>query len=505
MSSNLKFIISYLLIMCAGVVSANNTVISDVEVNNLELLRQGDFLQVKMDINLSNVRVPNNKAMLILPMLVNDTDTLPLQRIGIYSRQRYYYYHRNNGGSILSDNKELIYQTSDHPNQINYDINIPYQSWMDGSQLMIRRSIYGCCKKLKETSDTNVGNPYFDLRYPELSEMVMAFVSERGNPEKTDTVIGAAFIDFPVNKTYIKEDYHNNAAELAKIWSSIDSVRNDKDITITEVELKGYASPEGSYTNNTNLAIGRTDALKKHIQNLYKFGKGVISTAYEPEDWEGLRQFVNQSNLDHRSEILEIIDTDIDPDKKEELIKRRFPEEYAFLKEAVYPSLRHTDYRIAYTIRRFSDIDEIRQLVKTNPRKLSMNEFLLAAQSYPVGSDEYNEVFETAVRIHPTSEEANINAASAALSRGDVKLAAQFISKMGNSPEAIYTKGVYKLLNGELDEARSLLEEAQLSGVDQSEIALKNLEMIEEYNRKASLSGIPDILPPFTVNSKSDK
>lgn len=87
-----------------------------------------------------------------------------------------------------------------------------------------------------------------------------------------------------MNQTVIYPDYRHNTAELGKIQSSIDSVQGDMDITITSVWLKGYASPESPYAHNKELAIGRTAALKKFIQQLYQFEDEVITTDYEPED-----------------------------------------------------------------------------------------------------------------------------------------------------------------------------------------------------------------------------
>ena len=72
----------------------------------------------------------------------------------------------------------------------------------------------------------------------------------------------------------------------------------------------------------------------------------------------------------HRSEILGMIDSRLDPDAKEAKIKRTYPEEYRFLLQNCYPALRHTDYRIDYTIRSFSDVEEIKRIMQTQPQKL---------------------------------------------------------------------------------------------------------------------------------------
>ncbi|MFR9257142.1 MAG: hypothetical protein ACLVJ6_17510 [Merdibacter sp.] len=40
-------------------------------------------------------------------------------------------------------------------------------------------------------------------------------------------------------------------------------------------------------------------------------------------------------------------------------------------------------------------------MLATQPQKLSQNEFHLAAQEYEPGTDEFSEVYETAVRMYP--------------------------------------------------------------------------------------------------------
>ena len=101
----------------------------------------------------------------------------------------------------------------------------------------------------------------------------------------------------------------------------------------------------------------------------------------------------------------------MDPDRKEWLIKSSYRDEYDFLLKNCYPALRHSDYYIGYNIRTYTDVEEIKRVFVENPQKLSLNEFYLLAQAYEPGSDELNYVFETAVKIYPDDEVANLNAA----------------------------------------------------------------------------------------------
>ena len=72
-----------------------------------------------------------------------------------------------------------------------------------------------------------------------------------------------------MNRTEIHPDYRRNPEELKKILSTIDAVKNDADSKIISISIKGYASPEGSYSNNIRLAKGRTETLKEYVRKQY--------------------------------------------------------------------------------------------------------------------------------------------------------------------------------------------------------------------------------------------
>lgn len=464
------YMIIALLGMCtmAEAQTGRQTIVDGVSVGGLKMERNGGYMVVDMTLDLKDLDVDGNRAVLLTPRLVNGNDSLDLQSVGVYGRRRYYFYVRN-GESMLAED-ERSFKASERPDDIAYHFIAPYAEWMNGAKLSLRRSDYGCCNTLLAEQDGVLGR-HVEAFFPEL-----VYVRPQAETVKSRSLEGSAFIDFPVDKTVIYPDYRRNTAELGKIQATIDSVRNDRDVTITQVWLKGYASPESPYTHNTELAIGRTEALKKYVQQLYKFEEGIIVTDYEPEDWVGLRRYVEQTNLDHRTEILALIDSDMDPDAKEAKIKRSYPEEYRFLLQNCYPALRHTDYRIAYVIRSYSDVEEIKRLMRTQPQKLSLNEFYLAAQEYEPGTDEFTEVFETAVRMFPDDTVANLNAANAAMRRGDNTGAARYLERAGDSPEAVYARGSLAVRTKDYETARKYLNEAKALGLEQAGITLEELE-----------------------------
>lgn len=444
-----------------------------VRITDSSFTRTESVMNVDLAMDFSALTVKSTGATVVTPMIAGEVDTLRLPSVSVYGRISWYASNRN-GRMPLGGNEGTVLRYDKSLPPLEYSQRVRYEDWMNGSELIVECTNYGCvgCPKDKTVSEL--------ARYRSI-EYKPTFIYQTAIAEavKTRELSGRAYVDFPVNRTEIFPDYRRNSVELRKITGTIDSVKNDKDITITSITIKGYASPEGSYANNTRLAKGRTETLKQYVQRLYHFAPGFIRTDYEPEDWEGLREYVAGSGLMHRDEILMIIDDPLlDPDIKDKRIQARYGDEYLFLLSEVYPGLRHSDYRIEYTIRTFSDPAEIRELLRTQPQKLSLNEIYLAAQGLEQGSDEYNEIFETAVRMFPFETVANLNAANAAMQRGDLVGAARYLDRAGDSPEATYARGVLAALNKDYATAIPLVERAISQGVSDNTGILEHLREV---------------------------
>lgn len=208
-----------------------------------------------------------------------------------------------------------------------------------------------------------------------------------------------------------------------------------------------------------------------------------MATDYEPEDWEGLREWLLTCNLPHRAEIIEIVDSKMEPDPKNAEIQRRYPQEYATILKDVYPWLRHSDYTIQYSFKTYTDINEIRRLFNEAPDKLRPIDFQRLAATYEAGTPEFEQVYLTAVRIHPNDELANINAANIAMAHDNLRDAAEYLKRAGSSPEALYTRGVYAARMADYTSALNYLRQAGEMGVAQAADAIKAVEQEMQRER----------------------
>lgn len=442
----------------------------NITINDAELSRNSGIMTINMDFDLSKFDVNTNRAILLTPYIVKGEEYRDLPSLGFYGRNRYYYYVRNDG-KMCEGSAETSYKAGEEPEYLPYFANVPYEEWMKGAELMLERKVYGCCGDVVETdycllAEYFVYQPHFLYIRP----------PKREQP-KTRSLEGNAFVDYPVSQTVIYPDYHNNQVELGKIRATIDSVRLDPDVTVTELFIKGFASPESPYSNNTRLAKGRTEAIREYVRNLYDIPQGVIKTDYEPENWEGLREYLLNTNLPNKYSIVELIDSDTEPDRKEWLIKSRYPQDYAFLLKECYPYLRRTYYRIDYDIRSFTEVDaeHVRELAKTRPQMLNLDEFYVAAHDLDPASEEFAQLFDVAVRMFPEDPIANLNAANVAMQRGDFDSAEKYLDRASSLPESLYARGVLAAIHEDYAAAAEWFTKAQAAGVKEADAELAKL------------------------------
>lgn len=94
--------------------TAIQTIVDGVSVSDVKMERHSEYMAVDMTLDLKNLAVDGNRAVLFTPKLVNGADSLDLPSIGIYGRRRYYFYVRN-GESMLTGKDETSYKASEKP------------------------------------------------------------------------------------------------------------------------------------------------------------------------------------------------------------------------------------------------------------------------------------------------------------------------------------------------------------------------------------------------------
>lgn len=461
--------LKHIFLTCLVGVAACNTAVAQsvasgaVTIDSVQTSVENERVDVAFKLNLSHLKLKAEQQLILTPMLAADGDTTALQPVIINGRsQQIRMMRASKRAKKYAEGKEpiVVLRKNGTEQSISYSQTIlrkqPLES--DVLQLFAAQDLCGCgdLQDQDRTLLANIDN--LDSWMP-----AIAFVKPAAEARKQRSEKGEAYLSFRVNKTDIVVDLFDNTRELAKITKTIDLVRDDKNVEITGINIHGFASPDGPYANNERLARERAASLKNYVSHLYTIDNKLFSSNSTPEDWNGFRHKVQQSQLANKEEILKIANSNLAPDDKDKRIRQLYPQDYAVIMSDIYPRLRHSDYTVSYTVRPFS-VEEAKQILKTRPQQLSLQEMYLVAQTMEEGSAEFNEVFDIAVRMFPNDPTANLNAACADLQRRDVTSAEKHLLKAGNSAEALNARGALAVMKKDYALARQLFADAATAG-----------------------------------------
>lgn len=438
-----------------------------IKVSNVQVAQQNNALSVSMELNLDSLYLPSNLQLVYTPVFKTRQGEIKMPEIVINGRRQQIMFERGVGKKQLHLSPEalVVRRTNKKVQTVNYSASIPLSGQVKNYDLNMHEDLCGC-GNMEEGND-------FNLRHRRQPQAV--FVRPAVEAVKVRHLDKRAYIDFPVNRIELHADYRRNPAQLDSIVRTINALKDDKNLEVSAINIHGYASPESPYSHNDYLAKNRAKTLTDYVRRMVALPTQLFTVSSTAEDWDGLRNYLKDSNLEHKAEILAIAnDEKMDPDAREQKIKKLYPSEYRFMLDTWYPALRHSDYHITYKVKPF-DVAEAKEIIKTKPQQLSQEEMFLVAQTYEPGSKEFNDVMEIAVRMFPENETANLNAANTRLNAGDADGAKSYLEKAGNSPEALNARGVYESLKGNDQQARHYFALAAKAGVKAAQENLENL------------------------------
>ena len=489
MRRNIQFIICVMAVLylgCFPVMGQSRSYEGAITVNPVQLEQVGDSLYIHMEIVLDGVKVKSTRGVDFIPQLTSTEKMYSLPKVSMKGKDEYRVYERTL--SLMSAREKAVYEKPYLVERLNkrtdktiqYRYALLYEPWMADAHLDVKRDECGCGETLlmnvepvaDKVALEHIPEPYVVVPH-------MAFIKPVVEDIKRRDIQVESFLDFEVNKTNIRPEYMNNPQELAKIRSMIDELKSDPSIEVKGLDIIGYASPEGSLANNKRLSEGRAMALRDYLLSRYDFSQDQYRTVFGGENWEGLVKVLDAGDMEYKNEILAIIDTySIDTERKAKLKQFRGGVPYQYLLKNIYPGLRVAVCKVNYNVKNF-DVNEAKEVIKRRPQNLSLNEMFMVANSYPVGSREFVEVFEIAVRMYPENDVANINAAAAALSQGNLVAAERYLNRLtvkNVQSEYDNAMGVLALLKEEYDTAENYLNTAARSGLEAAKNNLKELE-----------------------------
>lgn len=310
-------------------------------------------VEVRFDIRAEKGAVRGPYRIVCTPFLVNGADTAMLPAFEVFSRTSL---RRERQDRLLY---EGIRDWQPGPNQLlhgttrAYSATIPYARWMRTATLSYRSEIVGCdrCKEHavlpvaedipvyvapRATVDTVVADP----RRFEVVDVHRRWIFRNREMK----------IDFRVSRTELDPDLYSNRQTLDEIVAAVEGLLARKDRRLSEIEIYGFASPEGPQAFNERLGEGRAKALRDYIRSqIAELTESQFRLVNGEENWEGLRRMVDTSSMPGRADVLAVIDTvSVESGRKRVLMELHGGDSYRYMLREFYPLLRNACYVSVY-------------------------------------------------------------------------------------------------------------------------------------------------------------
>ena len=302
-------------------------------------------VEVTFDVASGEETLKNNTKMVLTPFLHNGADTLWLEPFEIfgsvkYKRERQEQALNGNKGWTLAANQ--IMQGEGY----SFSTSTPYQSWMNGATLSVDRRVLGCgCDCFDGVEDLAKELKPYNPPAQLLAEVEPSVEHYTVVDTKKHYLAKDKYVIFPVSQTKLYLDRYNNQQTLDEIIEVIKLIEACDEQQLNNIEMMGFASPEGTLKFNTELGEGRANALRKYIQGKMPHLKDeqfyIINGV---ENWGGLREMVVASDIKGKNDVLEIIDNRDGEERKRALKRLNNGTTYYYLLKNFYPQLRKACY-----------------------------------------------------------------------------------------------------------------------------------------------------------------
>ena len=315
------------------------------KITNDKLEQTGDHVKVTFEVATEDNSIPKNRKEIILPYLYNGKDTLYLDPLEVYGKNRYKrerqeFHIAGDKDWELGENQILrgeIYQ---------YTAQAGLKRWMKPAQLGIKRQMVGCACE-DEMADETLGQ--FSFQEPPLPPRRIPEYTLAEVEKKWDFGQDEMEIIFKVSKTDIDPSVFNNEVTFEKILAAVDKIKSDPDYRMDKIQVAGYASPEGSVSFNRWLGENRAKALIRYIKEnrpQYGFTDEDFEIVNGEENWAGLRRVISESDMSQKDEIITIIDdTELTNTRKKDRIKAMDAGKvWDEMLKKIYPHLRSARY-----------------------------------------------------------------------------------------------------------------------------------------------------------------
>lgn len=330
-------------------------------------------------------------------------------------------------------------------------------------------------------------------------------------PDKFQRIINEKYtadILFLINQANIRSN-QLTTPEMEAFNADVRKASADTSRVIEDINISSYASPDGPWAFNNQLAQKReattNDYLTRKLKQEAISDFGQITKQFTAEDWEGFKKLVEVSNIQDKQLILSVLSMYTDPEEREREI-HNLSNVFEQLAETILPQLRYSRLTASVNVIGKSD-EQINAFFDNDPAALSIDEILYAAtltddnnrrqaiyqkaaELFPndyrainnLGMAQYQAgnyegakaAFEKAAQINPNAGETQMNLGLLSMLQGDYAAANRAFGNAGSVPELGEALGVYYLKKGDAAAAVKAFGNSKSNNAALSQIITKD-------------------------------
>lgn len=299
--------------------------------------------------------------------------------------------------------------------------------------------------------------------------------------EKETIVSKTATIYFKINRANLNWNFYLNDREKAKekVEYLKDFIR--KGWKIKNIEVHGWASPDGEISFNENLSEWRVETATKYLDRVFaqiakkkeltvtkpSEAKKLFSSKAHGEDWEGFMRAIKASDIEDKAIILNVVNQQTDPKKREQEI-RNMTVVFKEIAEEILPPLRRAELTVAAYEPKHTD-EELENMAMEDPGSLKQKELLYAGSLQQTPSEQL-EVYEKMIEMYPDDWKGYNNAAYILLSKDQIDQAEEYLEEAkelsNNNPIILNNLGVVESKKENYKQAKVIYLTAEKHGAD---------------------------------------
>ena len=339
------------MFIIALVLGFAGTLAAQSKITNDRIERSGDFVKVTFEVSTEDNSIPKNRKEIILPYLYNGKDTLYLDPLEVYGKNRYKrerqeYHIAGDKDWELGENQVMKGQ------KFTYTSQVPLKRWMKSANLGIRRQIVGCACE-EDLQDETIAQGVALFKEPQMPARRIPDYTLADAKKFWDFGQDELEIKFKESKIEIDSSVFDNELTFGKILAAVDKIHSDPNYRIDKIEVAGYASPEGKPGFNNWLGYNRALALINYIiehRPEYNLSLENFRIVNGGENWEGLKWALKDYDFEHKERVLQIINDESVPSelKKSKIKWIDHGKTWKFMLHEIFPHLRCARYLAIY-------------------------------------------------------------------------------------------------------------------------------------------------------------